>query len=143
MTSRSHDGNNSDDAALVLRFSEGDLDAFEEIIVKYRARLFNICRRVVIDSGDAEDVMQEVFIKLFKNIRKIKNPNQLRSWLYSVALNQARTLLRWKKVRSYLTLGLISDPAYKNRADSPYASQTSPPGHGRGRSDSHPVIRND
>lgn len=126
MTPVPDNGDNSDDAYLIQRCSDGDTDAFEEIVTKYRSRIFNITRRVVRDSGDAEDVMQEVFIKLFKNLRRLKNPARLKSWLYSVALNQSRSLLRWRRVRSYLSLGLVADPIYRNRADSPYAAQASP-----------------
>ena len=126
MTSPSIYGDSSEDANLVRKSLGGDEEAFQEIVVKYRFRIFNICRSVVSDPGDAEDVLQEVFIKLFKNLKRVKDPSRLRSWLYSVALNQARSFLRWKKARSYLTLGLAFEPTSKDTHDLPYSLEFSP-----------------
>jgi RNA polymerase sigma factor (sigma-70 family) len=67
---------------------------FEEAFTLHHRTVFRTARSVVQDSGLAEDVTQEVFIRLYRNIDAIADPEMLRPWLIRVALNLARNTLR-------------------------------------------------
>lgn len=69
---------------------------FEEAFTLHHRTVFRAARSVVQDAGLAEDVTQEVFIKLYKHMDSIANTEMLRPWLIRVALNEARNTLRTK-----------------------------------------------
>jgi RNA polymerase sigma factor (sigma-70 family) len=68
--------------------------AFDEAFTLYHRTVFRTARSVVQDGGLAEDVTQEVFLRLYKNIDKISDNEMLRPWLIRVALNVARNTIR-------------------------------------------------
>jgi len=82
------------DHILVLRCQVGDETAFEELFDRYNARILYYLRRLVGTTGEAEDVMQEVWVKILRGIGKLKEPKALRTWIYRIAHNQAVERLR-------------------------------------------------
>ncbi|WP_339873363.1 RNA polymerase sigma factor [Olleya marilimosa] len=68
--------------------------AFKTLITLYKERLYWHIRHVVKSHDDADDVLQNTFIKVFKNINKFKGDSQLYSWLYRIATNEALTHLK-------------------------------------------------
>lgn len=67
--------------------------AFRELITLYKERLYWHIRKMVISHDDADDVLQNTFIKVFKNIDKFKGDSKLFSWMYRIATNEAITHL--------------------------------------------------
>lgn len=67
--------------------------AFAELVDLYKERLYWHIRKIVISHDDADDVLQNTFIKVFKNISKFKGESKLFSWLYRIATNEAITHL--------------------------------------------------
>ncbi|WP_411767051.1 RNA polymerase sigma factor [Winogradskyella sp. A3E31] len=65
--------------------------AFSELMTLYKERLYWHIRKIVISHDDADDVLQNTFIKVFKNINKFKGESQLFSWLYRIATNESIT----------------------------------------------------
>lgn len=90
------------EADLVLRCQGGDRGAFEELFTIYRDDVFRFAYLVVRDSSLAQDVVQEAFLKVFRSIAKFQFRSGFKSWLYRVAVNEAITLLRRRKVREEL-----------------------------------------
>ncbi len=72
---------------------------FQLLIDKYKVKVYWHIRRMVIDHDDADDVLQEVFIKLWKNIHKFRGDSDLYTWIYRIASNEALGFLRKKKRR--------------------------------------------
>lgn len=68
--------------------------AFKTLITLYKERLYWHIRHIVKSHDDADDVLQNTFIKVFKNINKFKGDSQLYSWLYRIATNEALTHLK-------------------------------------------------
>jgi RNA polymerase sigma-70 factor (family 1) len=71
--------------------------AFNLLVRKYQKRLYWHIRRIVIDHDDADDVVQNTFIKVWKNLEGFKEDSQLYTWLYRIATNESLTFLRQKK----------------------------------------------
>lgn len=67
--------------------------AFKELISLYKERLYWHIRKIVISHDDADDVLQNTFIKVFKNIDKFKKDSKLYSWMYRIATNEAITFI--------------------------------------------------
>ncbi|MDD2731694.1 MAG: RNA polymerase sigma factor [Candidatus Pacebacteria bacterium] len=75
----------------------GSLSAFEEILYFYEKQIFNYIYRLVNEKESAEDLTQETFIKVFKEINKIKPDLNFKSWVYKIATNKAYDWFRKKK----------------------------------------------
>lgn len=67
--------------------------AFRELIVLYKERLYWHIRKIVISHNDADDVLQDTFVKVFRNISKFKGDSKLYSWMYRIATNESITHL--------------------------------------------------
>lgn len=87
------------DAALVAVFQDGSLvrEAFDEIVGRYKERVYHHVRRIVIDHDDADDAAQNTFIRVWQNLGTFRGDSALFSWIYRIATNEALTLLRRKK----------------------------------------------
>lgn len=77
------------DAALVGRVLGGDERAFEEIMRRYNRRLYRIARSIVKDDLEAEDVLQETYVRAFANLDQFVGPHGFASWLGRIALNES------------------------------------------------------
>ncbi|MGB6746346.1 MAG: RNA polymerase sigma factor [Terracidiphilus sp.] len=79
---------------LALRCQAGDAGAFEDLIAVMERPLLYYAASLTDDADGALDVLQEVWVKVFRNIRKLKDPRSLRSWLYSIAHGAAVDRIR-------------------------------------------------
>jgi RNA polymerase sigma factor (sigma-70 family) len=79
-----------------LRDSKTQEAAFRELIKLYKERLYWHIRKIVILHDDADDVLQNTFIKVYRNIDKFKEESKLYSWLYRIATNESITFLNQK-----------------------------------------------
>jgi len=68
-------------------------NAFKELLKQYKERLYWHIRKIVIDHDDTDDVLQNTFIKVYKNISKFKEDSKLYSWMYRIATNEAITFI--------------------------------------------------
>lgn len=87
---------------LVERCQAGDRLAFEEIFYLYRDDVFRFSYLVVRDANLAQDVVQEAFLKVFRSIGKFQYRSSFKSWLYRIAVNEAITILRRRKIKEEL-----------------------------------------
>lgn len=84
-----------DDWTLVDGLQAGDDQAFEALIQRFEQPVFGVVSRLVDDAGDAADVVQEVFLKIFRNIGGFRGDSSLKTWIYRIAVNEARNQHRW------------------------------------------------
>lgn len=77
---------------------------FRLLMQKYQTALYRHIRRLVIDHDDADDVIQNTFIKIFKSIERFEGKSKLYTWLYRIATNEAITFLNTKKRKNTETL---------------------------------------
>jgi RNA polymerase sigma-70 factor, ECF subfamily len=78
---------------LIDRARSGDQDAFAELVVAHQDRVYAALRRFGLDSGEAEDVAQEVFLRAWRGLAGFQQRAQLSTWLYRIAFNEAQRRL--------------------------------------------------
>jgi RNA polymerase sigma-70 factor, ECF subfamily len=83
-----------DDFSLINRFKDGDSTAFEELVLKYQDRIYNLCRNMLGNTHEAEDAAQDTFLKAYQRLKDFKPEAALYTWLYRIAVN---TCLDYKK----------------------------------------------
>lgn len=81
------------DRPLVAEAAAGSREAFDELVRRHQARIFNLARALVGDDGDAEDLAQEAFIRAWRAIGRFRGASAFRTWLYRVAINVIRSHL--------------------------------------------------
>ena len=84
-----------EDAALVAALKAGSEEAFAILIGQYSQPIYSLIARSLNDPADAADITQEVFVKVFRNIRSFHGDASLRTWLYRIALHEASNQRRW------------------------------------------------
>ncbi len=85
------------DEKLILRFQEGDINAYNELVKRYKDRLLNFVFRYFNNREQAEDVVQETLIKLYTHASYYKNIAKFSTWIFTIAKNNALTELRKNK----------------------------------------------
>lgn len=95
------------DAELLLEFRNPSTKekAFTAIIKKYQEKLYWHIRRMVIDHEDANDVLQNVFIRVWNGLENFREDSQLYTWLYRIGTNECLSFLEQKKRKSTVSLG--------------------------------------
>ncbi len=84
--------NEAEDA--VRRFLEGDQEAFGHLVRQWEAKVYNLAWRFLGNKEDAQDVVQETFLSIFKSIRHLRDPRSFPTWVYRIALNHCRACWR-------------------------------------------------
>jgi RNA polymerase sigma-70 factor (ECF subfamily) len=75
------------DAALMLRVKQGDMEAFEDLVDKYKQPVTNLIGRTLQDATEAEDLAQNVFVQVFKSAHRYRVSAKFSTWLYTIARN--------------------------------------------------------
>ncbi len=104
------------DEELIERFQQGDINAFEEIVRRYKDQLLNFIYRFVGNQEQAEDILQETFLRVYRNRHAYRRVAKFSTWIYTIAGNLARTELRKRKRRRLLSisdLGIEEDKDYE------------------------------
>jgi len=78
----------------VRRFLDGDQEAFSEIVRRSEKRIYNLAWRMLGNREDAQDVVQETFLSVFRSLRNLRDTASFSTWLYRIALNHCRALQR-------------------------------------------------
>lgn len=95
---------NDNDILELFKQSDGKDQALSALINKYQQKLYWHIRKIVIDHDDADDVLQNTFIKIWKGLESFKGDSQLYTWLYRIATNEALTFLRQKQKQNTTSL---------------------------------------
>src|SRR5216110_2942425 len=83
-----------DDASVVSAFLAGEERAFQELVERYQTRLLNFIYRTIGDREKAEDLVQEVFIRVYRHIHRFDRTKKFSTWVYTIASNLAKNELR-------------------------------------------------
>jgi RNA polymerase sigma-70 factor, ECF subfamily len=84
----------SDDSAVVTSFLAGEERAFTELVERYQTRLLNFIYRTIGDRDRAEDLVQEVFIRVYRHLHRFDRSKKFSTWVYTIASNLAKNELR-------------------------------------------------
>ena len=89
---------NVDDLYYIQQVKSGNIRAFADIVYKYQKMVLTIVLKIVENKEDAEDITQEVFIKVFKSLDQFKEEAEFSTWLYRIAYNTTLSELRKRKL---------------------------------------------
>jgi RNA polymerase sigma-70 factor (ECF subfamily) len=92
------EGSGRTDEQLVRAAKKDDLDAFGKLMLRYQSKIYRLARRMTETDEDAEDVLQEAFIKAFRSLSGFKGKSKFSTWLYRITVNLALMKLRRKKL---------------------------------------------
>ena len=84
-----------EDHRLISGLQAGDESAYEQLIERFQAPVYNLAWRLLNDQADANDVAQEVFLKIFRNVGSFRGDSSLRTWVYRIAVNESHNRRRW------------------------------------------------
>lgn len=105
------------DTVLVEQVKKGSMDAFEEIISRYEAKVYNLALRFTRNQEDAEEVLQDVFSTIYQKIQGFKGQSAFSSWLYRIIVNAAFMKLRKRKQQHTIALEDLSPTARQHCMD--------------------------
>ena len=96
------------DVDLIDRFRMGSMEAFEELVGRYEAKVYNLALRFTRNQEDAEEVLQDVFTTIFKKLEGFQGKSAFSSWLYRIIVNAAFMKLRKRKQQQSVSLEDLS-----------------------------------
>lgn len=88
-------GISEEDARILRGLRAGIEDAYEELINRYEQPVYSMIYRLLGNQGDACDVVQEVFLKIFRGVNAFREQSSLKTWIYRIAVNEAHNHRRW------------------------------------------------
>ncbi len=95
------------DEELIAKFQSGDLYAFDVLVRRYKNQLMNFVCRFVGNREEAEDIVQDTFVRLYRNKHSYRRIARFSTWIYTIAGNLAKTELRKRKGRRLLAISQL------------------------------------
>src|SRR6266700_1028527 len=95
------------DVALVERVRGGDVSAYDELVRKYDRQVFRIAQHITQNREDAEDVMQDAFLKAYEKLDQFQGNSKFYTWLVRIAVNES--LMRLRRRRTSKTVSMDQD----------------------------------
>jgi RNA polymerase sigma-70 factor (ECF subfamily) len=97
------------DLAVVRRVQNGDVAAFDQLVLKYRGRVYSVVYNLTSNREDAADLTQDAFIKSFQSINRFQGQSSFFTWLYRIAVNSTLTHLRKNRLRTFFSFEKINE----------------------------------
>jgi RNA polymerase sigma-70 factor (ECF subfamily) len=97
------------DSTLIQEFKQGDEKAFNQLVLRYQKRIYDLTYRLVRNREDAADLSQEVFVRAYRNLRKFQERSSFYVWLTRIAVNLCINFSRREKFRSFLSIFDVSE----------------------------------
>src|SRR6476620_10617754 len=99
----------SDELKLVRAAKDGDVSAFEQLVKRYDRNVFRIANHITHSREDAEDVVQEAFLKAYQNLERFQEQSKFYTWLVRIAVNEALMRLRKRRTGTGRTVSIDED----------------------------------
>lgn len=107
MTGNSAKKNN--DSEFIRQFKSGDVRGFNEIVRKYQQQVYWVIRKMVLDHDVADDITQEVFIKVHSALKDFREESNLFTWLYRISVNYSINHIKKVKVRNTISVEMVTE----------------------------------
>jgi len=114
------DGSASEDRSWILKARQGELGAFDRLVLKYQKPLYFLVLKMLGNPADAEDVVQEAFIRAYRSLDGFDSERPFQPWLYRIAINLTLTTIHRRKQHARVTLEdaeLVGDPVATDPED--------------------------
>jgi RNA polymerase sigma-70 factor, ECF subfamily len=103
------DYTSAEELALVRSAKAGDVNAFEELVRRYDRNVFRIANHITQNREDAEDVVQDAFLKAYQNLERFQEQSKFYTWLVRIAVNEALMRLRKRRTGTGRTVSIDED----------------------------------
>jgi RNA polymerase sigma-70 factor (ECF subfamily) len=103
-----------DEAGLVAQAQQGGVEAFTELVIRYEGNIYRLARHITQNPEDAEDVLQETFLKAYEHLRDFQGNSKFYTWLVRIAVNQSLMKLRKRKSDASVSLDDPYDTGEEN-----------------------------
>ena len=90
------------DLELIEEFRHGKIEGFNELVRRYQEKIYWVCHRVTGTHEDADDVVQDVFVRVYESLSKFRGESEFYTWLYRIATNTSLNALRKKKLKEFI-----------------------------------------
>jgi len=87
------------EAEFVARLQANEDAAYDELVRTYNTSVFHVAYRMLGDSADAADAVQDIFVKVFRNVQGFRGDSSLKTWIFRIAFSEILNRLRWWKRR--------------------------------------------
>ena len=104
----------AEESLFVLRLQANEDAAYDELVRTYHASIYQVAYRMLGDTADASDVVQEIFLKVFRHIGGFKGEAALKTWIFRIAFSEILNRLRWWKRRRRSSTVSIDEPPNGN-----------------------------
>ncbi len=116
-TPRAEEQQGEDDLVLVKRAQGGDVSAYNELMARHQDKIYGLIYNMTGNRQDAEDLLQEVFLKGYKVLKRFKGKSSFYTWIYRIAINRTINFRKKRQRRAALSLhemdgAVEADPAY-------------------------------
>jgi RNA polymerase sigma-70 factor, ECF subfamily len=115
-----------EDARLLRGLRAGIESAYEELLARFQQPVYNITYRLLGDQSDACDVVQEVFLKVFRGVGAFRERSSLKTWIYRIAVNEAHNHRRWFSRHRKREVSIEHETEHQQAYDSTADSGPSP-----------------
>jgi RNA polymerase sigma-70 factor (ECF subfamily) len=92
------------DEELITSFQNGDESAFNKLVLRYQERIYWTIRRFVGHHDDADDILQDVFIRVYNSLNEFRGESNFFTWLYRISVNVSLNFLKKRKIRMVLRI---------------------------------------
>ncbi len=116
-----------EDALLVKAFQRGDKRAFDQLVIRHKDRIFNLCYRFLGDYEEANDSAQEAFIKAYGSLKTFRLESAFSTWLYRIAVNTCRNKLGSSAYKAKRKTVSLDNPGNPSDRSSPMEIQNGTP----------------
>lgn len=99
-----------DDATLVARARDGDMESYEQLVVRYQGQMFRLAVKMLADRGEAEDVVQEAFLGAWRRLPQLNDDAAFIGWLYRMTTNRCLNVLRARRPQADVDLETAESP---------------------------------
>jgi RNA polymerase sigma-70 factor (ECF subfamily) len=120
-------GSPDPDVAFVRAVQGGDMAAFDQLVIKHKDKLFNMVYWLLGDYQEANDCAQEIFIKVFKSIKKFRFQSSFSTWLYRIAINTCKNRIKSSAFRWKKRMVSLENPESSKQDNRSYEIQNSSP----------------
>ncbi len=90
------------DLELVEQFQHGEIEGFNELVRRYQEKIYWVCRRIVGTHEDADDVVQDVFVRVYESLTRFRGESEFYTWVYRIATNASLNALRKKRIKEFV-----------------------------------------
>ncbi len=119
----------TDETKLVGRICRGDFEAFHELVELYKKKVYYLAYDMTGDHHDAEDISQEVFIKVFRHIKKFRKEAALKSWIYQITVNTCIDVQRKKSKKPQVLMEGLEMDSLQQQTGWPGSRNSEPERH--------------